>query len=73
MAGQERLREAAKAQLRRMMAVHKKKTGLNVDQWLRDQWQKTDQSKMAQILMDCNWDKEIMFGVFCIPSFLPAC
>ena len=55
---QEKLREAAKARLRRMMAVHAKKTALNVPEWVREQWKSKDQNTMAQILMDANWDKD---------------
>ena len=52
------MREAAKARLRRMMAVHKKKTAYNVPQWVREQWQTRDQNTMANILINANWDKD---------------
>eukprot|EP00435_Cladocopium_sp_Y103_P040804 s1052_g11.t1 len=40
-----------------MCAVHKKKQGLNVPDWVKEQWNK-DQSGMAKMLMDANWDKD---------------
>ena len=40
-----------------MCAVHKKKQGLNVPDWVREQWNK-DQSGTAKMLMDANWDKD---------------
>ena len=52
------MREAAKARLRRRMAVHKKKTAYNVPQWVREQWQTRDQNTMANILINANWDKD---------------
>lgn len=55
---QEKLREAAKARLRRMCADHKKKRGLNVPDWVKEQWKKREQNAMAKLLMDANWDKE---------------
>jgi hypothetical protein len=55
---QEKLREAAKARLRRMMKDHKKKQGLNVPDWVKEQWKSRDQNSTAQILMDCNWSKD---------------
>ena len=67
--GKEKLREAAKGRLRRMCAVHKKKQGLNVPDWVKEQWNK-DQSGMAKMLMDANWDKDhayihVTLFVFC--------
>lgn len=55
---QEKLREAAKARLRRMMKEHKKKTGLNVPDWVKEQWRTQDQNSMAQILINANWSKD---------------
>ena len=54
---QERLRNAAKAQLRRMMKEKHKRVGLNVSAWVREEWAKRDKGEMAQLLMDANWDK----------------
>ena len=56
--GQEKLREAAKAQIRRMVAHHKKKTMLNVPDFVREQWQQSDQNTMAKMLMECNFSKD---------------
>ena len=56
--GQEKLREAAKAQIRRMVAHHKKKTMLNVPAFVREQWEQNDQNTMAKMLMDCNFNKD---------------
>lgn len=54
---QEKLRLAAKSALNRMMAVKRKRVGLNVDAWVREEWQKRDKGEMAQLLMDANFDK----------------
>lgn len=56
---QDYLREAAKARLRRMCAVHKSKKGLNVPEWVRTEWATRDQSTMAQLLMRSNWNKAL--------------
>ena len=58
---QEKLREAAKARIRRMVAVHKVKKGFNVPDFVKAEWQNSNQSVMAQMLMDSNWDKEGLF------------
>lgn len=55
--GQEKLREAAKAQIRRWCTPHRKKTALNAPEWVRNEWQK-DQSGAAKLLVDCNFNKE---------------
>lgn len=62
---QERLREAAKARIRRMCQAHKKKAQYNVPQFVVEQWKTQKQNEMAQLLMDCNWSKErIEFVLF---------
>lgn len=55
---QEKLREAAKARLRRMMQHHKTKVAYNVPEWVKEQWKTKDQNYLAQLLMDANWSKE---------------
>lgn len=41
-----------------MMKNHATKTGLNVPDWVKEQYKKTDQTQMAQMLMDANWSKD---------------
>lgn len=62
------MREAAKARLRRMCADHKKKRGLNVPDWVKEQWKKREQNAMAKLLMDANWDKDhaYIFYLVCV-------
>lgn len=55
---QERLREAAKQQIRRWIAPHKKKKNLEAPSFVKDQWAQSDQNGMGQLLMDCNFQKE---------------
>lgn len=56
---QELLKEAAKARIRRMVKEHKSRKGLNVPDFIKKAWAEQDQSAMAKILMDSNWDKEL--------------
>ena len=55
---QEKLREAAKARLRRMMRNHATKKGLNVPDWAKEQYKVRGQDEMAKMLMDANWSKD---------------
>ena len=57
---QELLREAAKARIRRMVAPHKSRKGLEVPDFVKDAWKSRDQNSMAKLLMDVNWDKDCM-------------
>jgi len=54
------LANAAKAQLRRMVTPHKTRTDLECDDHIKQEWNKGTKSRnqMAQLLQDCNWDKE---------------
>ena len=56
----ELLRNAAKARIRRMIAVKKHCTDLAVPPLVREQWEKGTREKdeMAQLLQDTNWDKD---------------
>jgi hypothetical protein len=40
-----------------MMALKRKRVGMNVPAWVRDEWQKRDKGEMAQLLMNVNWNK----------------
>ena len=55
---EERLREAAKQQVRRMCATKKKRAYLNPPEWLVDAFKKNDKTQLAQLLMDCNFCKD---------------
>ena len=55
---QERLREAAKQQVRRLCQAKKKRTYLNAPSWLLEAYKTADKNQMAQLLMDCNWSKD---------------
>jgi hypothetical protein len=55
----EKLRNAAKARIRRMVTEKRKRTDLQVPAWLKSEWEKgTDQKEqMAECLQAVNWDK----------------
>lgn len=55
---EERLREAAKQQVRRLCQIKKKRTYLNPPEWLQDAFKTQDKTQMAQLLMDCNFCKD---------------
>lgn len=54
---QELLREAAKAQLRRLCTVKKKRVNLNVPSWVVQEFKSRPQNETAALLMSCNFDK----------------
>lgn len=56
----ELLKNAAKARIRRMIAMKKRRTDLSVPPLVREQWEKgtNEKNDMAQLLMDSNWDKD---------------
>ena len=56
-AWQELLREAAKAQLRRMCTPKKKRVSLNVPDWVVQAFKSRPQNETATLLMNCNFDK----------------
>ncbi len=62
----ELLRDAAKAQLRRMCTLKKKRLDLNVDDWVITEWKKRPKDETAQLLINANFDKAryIMIGHF---------
>ena len=55
----EKLRNAAKARIRRMVTEKRTRTDLQVPAWLKTEWEKgTDQKEqMAECLQVVNWDK----------------
>ena len=52
----ERLKEAAKQRIRRMMAHHKN-VKLNVPDFVKQAWATRGQDEMATMLMNANWQK----------------
>ena len=51
------LREAAKAQLRRMCTLKKKRRDLNVPDWVVKEFKNRPQAETASLLMKCNFCK----------------
>ena len=54
---QELLKDAAKAVVRRMRTVKKRRVGLNMPQWVIDEYQKRPKGETAELLMKMNFDK----------------
>ena len=54
---QELLKDAAKATVRRLCTVKKTRVGLNVPQWVIDEYQKRPKGETAELLMKVNFDK----------------
>ena len=54
---QEKLVEAAKAQVRRMCTVRKKRVGMNLPPWVLEEYRNRPKSETARLLMSCNFDK----------------
>ena len=54
---QDLLRNAAKAQLRRMCTLKKTRKDLNVPAWVLEEYKSRPKDELAKILMSCNWDK----------------
>ena len=54
---QEKLREAAKARLRRMCANHRSRRDLELPAWVKSEWKTRPQNETAKLFMDCNWCK----------------
>ena len=54
---QVRLLEAAKQRIRRMVAAHKTKRGLDVPEWVKEAWKSQKQDDVAKVLLECNGDK----------------
>ena len=57
------LRRAAKARVDRMVKPHGKRTWLNVPDWLREEWRTGKKDDIADILRDCNFDKDTLYLV----------
>lgn len=55
---QEKLREAAKARLRRMCANHRSRRDLELPAWVQSEWKTRPQNETAKLFMDCNWCKD---------------
>ena len=53
-----RLQRAAKARVDRMCKNHGKRKDLNVPEWLKNEWKTGKRDQIAQVLQDCNWDKD---------------
>ncbi len=52
------MREAARQQLRRMTATKKKQKDRNPEEWLVEAYKSQNKGQLAQMLVDCNFDKE---------------
>lgn len=72
---EERLREAAKQRLRRLCAAKRKRKDLEVPEWVRDEFAARNKNDLADLLMDCNWDKarsnhvqRLFYSTFCMYS-----
>ena len=55
---QMRLQRAAKARIDRMCKNHARRRELNAPEWLKQEWNTGRKDQMAQVLQDCNWDKD---------------
>ena len=55
---QEKLEEAAKAQVRRLCTVKVRRVGLNVPSWVIDEYKRRPKAETAKLLMQCNFDKD---------------
>ena len=53
------LRKAAKARIDRMCKDHSRRTELNVPDWLKKEWRTARKDDMADVLRQCNFDKDI--------------
>ena len=51
------MREAAKQRIRRLCAIKKKRMDLQVPDWVRNEFKTRNKNDLANMLMDCNWDK----------------
>ena len=54
---EELLRDAAKAQIRRMCTRKKTRKDLNVPEWVIAEYKSRPQNETATLLMNCNFDK----------------
>ena len=73
---QEKLREAAKAQLRRMCTKHKTRKDLDPPEWVVREYKSRPQKELADLLIKCNFNRAALFRFidsisFPIQIFLP--
>lgn len=72
---QEKLREAAKAQLRRMCKKHPKRKDLDAPEWVVREYKSRPQNELAELLIRCNFDKATfkkkLETWFCSDSLIP--
>ena len=54
---QEKLIAAAAARVRRMCTAKKVRKGMNVPQWVVDEWKDRPKKETAKVLMDVNFDQ----------------
>jgi len=59
MHGQEKLEEAAKAQVRRLCTPKRKRLSLNVPSWVIEEYKQRPKAETAKLLMQCNFDKDM--------------
>lgn len=59
------LRRAAKARIDRMCKHHGKRTNLNVPQWLIDEWRSGKKDDIADVLRQCNFQKDYSLCCCC--------
>ena len=64
---QEKLEEAAKAQVRRLCTPKTRRVGLTVPSWVIDEFKSRPKAETARLLMQCNFDKD-RFLFYCIFS-----
>ena len=55
---QVKLRNAAKSRLNRWVKPHKRNPELDAPQWLITEWQKGNKAIVADLLSECNFDKD---------------
>ena len=55
---QVKLRNAAKSRLNRWMKPHTRNPELNAPAWLAEEWKKSSRAAIADMLADCNFDKD---------------
>ena len=56
--GEEKLHNAAKARISRMVAPHARRRDLAVPSWVREHWQSGNRDMMANLLKEENFDRD---------------
>ena len=69
MHGQEKLQEAAKAQVRRMCTPKRKRLALNFPSWVIEEYRQRPKAETAKLLMQCNFDKDMHVEKSCMKSY----